>query len=191
MRFNRRSDFKSVLRSGEKIDLRGFTIYYRTGVEGIKLGLIIPSSFGKAVVRNRVRRCLQDEFMRIVGQGDKGVWMIVRFYGRSERSKLTRSDIKALRAELKSAVNDIIAKSNEAGGRKSGGNFASEIFVIPVRLYQILLSPMFPPSCRFSPSCSEYAIEALRKYGIIRGSLKAVWRVLRCNPFSAGGYDPA
>ncbi|RLC42407.1 MAG: membrane protein insertion efficiency factor YidD [Candidatus Coatesbacteria bacterium] len=117
--------------------------------------------------------------------------MIVRFYGRSERSKLTRSDIKALRAELKSAVNDIIAKSNEAGGRKSGGNFASEIFVIPVRLYQILLSPMFPPSCRFSPSCSEYAIEALRKYGIIRGSLKAVWRVLRCNPFSAGGYDPA
>lgn len=46
------------------------------------------------------------------------------------------------------------------------------------------------PTCKYFPTCSQYAIEALEKYGVIKGSLLAVWRILRCNPFSKGGYDP-
>jgi uncharacterized protein len=59
-----------------------------------------------------------------------------------------------------------------------------------IRAYQIGISPMLPPSCRFYPTCSEYAYQAIARYGIIRGGLKAIWRVLRCNPFCQGGYDP-
>jgi putative membrane protein insertion efficiency factor len=59
-----------------------------------------------------------------------------------------------------------------------------------VRLYQILLSPFLGGRCRFTPSCSAYAIEAFRKYGAIRGLFKSSWRLLRCNPFCRGGYDP-
>ncbi len=59
-----------------------------------------------------------------------------------------------------------------------------------IRLYQRYISPVLPPSCRFYPSCSHYGYEAIQVHGIIRGSWLTVGRVLRCNPFSAGGYDP-
>ena len=58
-----------------------------------------------------------------------------------------------------------------------------------VRLYQKLLSPLLGRRCRFYPSCSEYFILAVKKYGVISGSLRGVWRVLRCNPWSEGGID--
>ena len=58
------------------------------------------------------------------------------------------------------------------------------------RGYQYLVSPLFPPACRFVPSCSQYAIEAVTKYGALRGTLLALWRIVRCHPFSRGGYDP-
>ena len=59
-----------------------------------------------------------------------------------------------------------------------------------IRLYQKYISPIKPPCCRFTPTCSSYAIEAFQKRGFFVGFLLTVWRVLRCNPFSKGGYDP-
>jgi uncharacterized protein len=59
-----------------------------------------------------------------------------------------------------------------------------------LRVYKFALSPMFPPACRYVPSCSEYSMEAVERYGAIRGSALAVWRILRCHPFAKGGYDP-
>ncbi|HOQ67113.1 MAG TPA: membrane protein insertion efficiency factor YidD [Candidatus Atribacteria bacterium] len=56
--------------------------------------------------------------------------------------------------------------------------------------YQKYISPLFPPCCRFEPSCSEYARQALRKYGLWKGGLLALRRLLRCHPYSPGGYDP-
>ena len=60
-----------------------------------------------------------------------------------------------------------------------------------VRLYQVCISPLFPSSCRFTPTCSQYALDALRKYGLIKGLAKAIWRILRCNPWGGHGHDPA
>jgi putative membrane protein insertion efficiency factor len=59
-----------------------------------------------------------------------------------------------------------------------------------IRLYKRFLSPFLPPSCRFTPSCSRYTIEAIQKHGALRGTLLGAWRILRCNPFGKGGYDP-
>lgn len=62
--------------------------------------------------------------------------------------------------------------------------------VFLITLYQKLISPMFPQSCRFYPTCSQYAKDAIVKHGIARGSYLAAWRILRCHPFHPGGYDP-
>lgn len=59
-----------------------------------------------------------------------------------------------------------------------------------LRGYKTWVSPMLPPSCRYHPTCSEYAYEAVEKYGIIKGGRLALWRVLRCNPFGSSGWDP-
>ena len=59
-----------------------------------------------------------------------------------------------------------------------------------IKLYRKFISPILPDSCRFTPSCSQYAIEAIDKFGAIRGTILASYRILRCNPFCRGGYDP-
>ncbi|HKX53499.1 MAG TPA: membrane protein insertion efficiency factor YidD [Nitrosospira sp.] len=66
----------------------------------------------------------------------------------------------------------------------------SRIIIAFIRLYQYCLSPFLGPSCRFSPSCSHYACEALARHGAGRGIILSVWRIVRCNPWSRGGYDP-
>ncbi|HVN71943.1 MAG TPA: membrane protein insertion efficiency factor YidD [Desulfomonilia bacterium] len=64
------------------------------------------------------------------------------------------------------------------------------ILIALIHLYQKAVSPIFTPSCRFYPSCSEYAVQAIEKYGTAQGLLKAILRVLRCNPYHKGGFDP-
>ncbi len=67
----------------------------------------------------------------------------------------------------------------------------SRPFIFLIRLYQKYLSPLKgAPSCRFTPTCSEYAVQALAEWGVIVGLALTVWRILRCNPYSKGGYDP-
>ena len=63
------------------------------------------------------------------------------------------------------------------------------VFVVPIRVYQRLLSPLLGPRCKYYPSCSEYAAQAVQRYGILRGLVLAGWRLLRCNPWSLGGVD--
>ncbi|CAN5582507.1 hypothetical protein BH09VER1_BH09VER1_56380 [soil metagenome] len=63
-------------------------------------------------------------------------------------------------------------------------------FLLLIRGYKRLISPLLPPSCRFYPTCSDYAYEAIDKHGLLKGGRLAVWRVLRCNPFCKGGMDP-
>ncbi len=59
-----------------------------------------------------------------------------------------------------------------------------------IRFYQKFISPMFPPSCRFTPTCSHYTYEAINKYGVIKGGWLGAKRIARCHPFNPGGYDP-
>jgi putative membrane protein insertion efficiency factor len=59
-----------------------------------------------------------------------------------------------------------------------------------LKVYKLAISPLLPPACRFTPTCSEYAVDAIFRYGAARGSLLAIRRLLRCHPFNPGGYDP-
>ena len=59
-----------------------------------------------------------------------------------------------------------------------------------IRLYRVSISPLFPPCCRFTPTCSQYALEAVQKYGALKGGYLALRRILRCHPLCKGGYDP-
>lgn len=69
-------------------------------------------------------------------------------------------------------------------------NPARSVAVFLLRRYQRWISPVFGPRCRYYPSCSEYAVQAVEQFGILRGVVLAVWRLLRCNPLSHGGFDP-
>jgi len=69
-------------------------------------------------------------------------------------------------------------------------SWATRIILLAIRFYQRVISPTLPPSCRFVPSCSEYAYQAVQKYGALRGSWLGLTRLLRCHPFHPGGYDP-
>lgn len=64
------------------------------------------------------------------------------------------------------------------------------LLVIPIRFYQKFITPYTPPSCRFTPTCSEYARQALLRHGPVKGLLLAMWRICRCNPWGGSGYDP-
>ena len=64
------------------------------------------------------------------------------------------------------------------------------IVMLPIRGYQKFISPALPPSCRFSPSCSQYTLEAVSRYGALKGLWLGVRRLIRCHPFNPGGYDP-
>lgn len=67
---------------------------------------------------------------------------------------------------------------------------ARALCILPIKLYKYLISPLLPPACRFLPTCSDYAAEAIRTHGILRGGLLAVGRLLRCHPWGGSGYDP-
>jgi len=67
---------------------------------------------------------------------------------------------------------------------------ARAIAIAPLLIYRHVISPGLPRRCKYEPSCSRYALDAIREYGLLRGVVLAAWRVLRCNPWSDGGYDP-
>ena len=69
-------------------------------------------------------------------------------------------------------------------------NFISTIFIFPIKLYQWCISPFLPNACRYTPTCSQYGIEAIKKYGIFKGGWLLLKRLLRCNPWGGSGYDP-
>lgn len=64
------------------------------------------------------------------------------------------------------------------------------VLIFLIRVYQLLISPLLPPSCRFTPTCSDYTMQAIEKYGALRGIYLGARRLLRCHPFHPGGYDP-
>lgn len=70
------------------------------------------------------------------------------------------------------------------------GKVVKVLLILPIRFYQGAISPLFPPSCRYTPTCSQYSVEAIRKYGPAKGLWLAIKRIARCHPWGGSGYDP-
>jgi putative membrane protein insertion efficiency factor len=79
---------------------------------------------------------------------------------------------------------------NAERGHPDPVKWARALLLAPIGLYQRLISPALPRRCKYEPTCSRYAVQAVEEYGILRGLVLAIWRLLRCNPWSDGGYDP-
>lgn len=82
------------------------------------------------------------------------------------------------------------ASGAPATGPSSLARLARALVTAPIIAYQRFISPAIPRRCKYEPTCSRYAVDAIRQYGILRGPVLAGWRLLRCNPWSHGGYDP-
>jgi putative membrane protein insertion efficiency factor len=80
-----------------------------------------------------------------------------------------------------------VSSSNEP---RRLARLARTVVLAPIAVYRHVISPAIPRRCKYEPTCSHYAVDAIREYGILRGSVLAAWRLLRCNPWSYGGYDP-
>lgn len=68
--------------------------------------------------------------------------------------------------------------------------FFGKLLILPIRFYQRFISPLTPPACRYTPTCSQYAVEAIRRHGPVRGLWLAIKRIIRCHPWGGSGYDP-
>jgi putative membrane protein insertion efficiency factor len=87
-----------------------------------------------------------------------------------------------------------VSTAGSHGGRPAAASapvrIARAVVLAPIVVYRRILSPALPQRCKYEPTCSRYAVDAIREYGILRGLVLGVWRLLRCNPWSHGGYDP-
>ena len=101
---------------------------------------------------------------------------------------------EGLKADGGIRLSDEVQSNGLSAGRSngvfSGHGIATAMLIAPIRLYQLTLSPMLGNVCRFTPSCSRYAIEALEKHGPVKGLYLAARRIMRCNPWHEGGFDP-
>ncbi|NQW29122.1 MAG: membrane protein insertion efficiency factor YidD [Ignavibacteria bacterium] len=77
-----------------------------------------------------------------------------------------------------------------SNSRINAHRFVPRLFILIIRMYQKVVSPLFPPSCRFSPTCSEYVAQSFEQYGVFKGFWLGVRRIVKCNPFHPGGFDP-
>jgi len=90
---------------------------------------------------------------------------------------------------MKAAL-DVRLEPKPASPPGSPARAGAAVLIFVIRFYQLCVSPFLPPTCRYTPTCSAYFVEALQKYGVLKGTKLGVLRILRCHPFHPGGYDP-
>ena len=139
-----------------------------------RLGLVSSTKLGHAVVRNRCRRRLREVYRLEKPQLKTGYYS-----GCPEQN---------CHGPLAGAAKTVPPSVPE--GRSDEGARMKRVLLALVRFYRRAISPFRPPCCRYTPTCSQYALEAIEKYGALKGGWMAFRRILRCNPFHKGGYDP-
>jgi putative membrane protein insertion efficiency factor/ribonuclease P protein component len=169
-RILRTADFRKTYNEGKRFTARCFAAFclrvQREPDQGPRVGFTVPRAFGKAVLRNRVKRRIREALrMRLPEVAPE--WDIVI----NPRRPAIAAPVEELRREVDRLV-------------------AQKAVIATLRFYKRFLSPVLPSACRFSPTCSEYMMEAVEKYGAVRGVGRGLLRLLRCHPLHAGGFDP-
>ena len=144
-----------------------------------RIGITVSTKLGKAVVRNRVRRRLREIYRLAEDSFLPGTELVV-----VARVKA----VKASYSQLEKAFMSACAKLDVLREEKCEP-MMKKILIALVKFYRSQISPLTPPSCRFIPTCSQYALEALEKYGALKGTWLAIKRISRCHPFHRGEHD--
>lgn len=216
----RKRDFERVFRARcSAADMRLVVYVCPNELEYSRLGLAVSKKLGNAVVRNRIKRLIREAYRLNKAQLPKGIDLVVipKARARLTLPEVTESLLhlvpKACRRIERGKATPPAGASNEsnvpqleAGKAQSSapgpeptylkglvsylGKVLAQPLVLAIRIYQHTFSSILGSRCRFEPSCSEYFIQALQKRGLLKGMLLGTWRILRCNPFSKGGYDP-
>ena len=170
-------DFQSVYRKGKPYGNKYLVMYLLANDLGRnRVGISVSKKVGNSIIRHHLTRLIRESYrlQRPVIPWD---------WKRSHPSGQTSSHLFGL--QLASSV------YREDGYTLRGTEIMKKILLYLIRFYRKYLSPMkVYTHCIYIPTCSEYALEAIEKYGAFKGGLLTVWRILRCNPFAKGGYDP-
>jgi uncharacterized protein len=171
-RLSRSRDFDTVYRKGRSVSTRFLVLYSFPREDdpdgGPRLGLAVSRQLGGAVERNRLKRRLRAAFDELAEQLPAGA-------GRRRRG----------------ARVPLALRARGRGLPPGGGHGMRHVVALPIHAYRALLSPLLGARCKYHPSCSRYALDALAEFGVLRGLVLAGWRLLRCNPWSRGGVDYA
>ena len=190
-------DFQVIYRQGTSYANRYLVMYVKENhLEKNRIGISVSKKVGNSVVRHRLTRLIRESYRLNEQKFRSGLDIVVvarvnakgrscrrsrrrcfiwggfkRFWIRRKRSLRIRTSVcAAVKMVLEARMKVILIKM--------------------IRFYQKYLSPLKRTRCPYIPTCSQYGLEAIQKYGALKGSLLAAWRILRCNPFSHGGYDP-
>ncbi len=188
-------DFKQLLKSGYRRASAGFVVIVTsqdnansrsTDGKRKRVGVRVGRRVGNSVVRNRVKRHIREWFRHARAElpGGSDVVVIARRPAR---------DLSG--CEVTTVLDKLIEDPRVLGGPSNDGQiptnrFGTRVSLQLLRFYQVSLSRLFGPACRFEPSCSRYAAEAIEQFGLARGSWLAVRRLVRCHPLGGSGYDP-
>ena len=176
--------FERIFKTGKIVRARHLYLAYETeGCDSWRIAVVArKKDYPKAFMRNRVKRRLR-EVVRLA-QGNYAPFRGV-VVAKKEMLFLSWEElVKEWRKVCEKA--GIVSKAEEVPPPSLG----ARLMMALVRFYRACISPLLPRCCRFTPTCSQYALEALGKHGFWKGTGLAIWRILRCNPFNPGGYDP-
>lgn len=157
------------------------------GLAQARLGVIVGRNFDRrSTRRNRFKRCVRDVY-RLRRHGLKGMDILVR--------AKSSTDQETIREQLNEAYDQLARSSAKAGAnmRKSQAkrsNLAVRSLLGLIGLYRLIISPLLGGRCRFYPTCSHYAMQAVTEWGVVRGLFMVGKRFFKCHPFHPGGYDP-
>lgn len=188
-------DFHRLVKSGNRRTLESFIVIITskskvtvqdTDEKRNRLGVTVSKWVGNAVVRNRVKRHIREWFRHARGELPE----------RSDIVVIARRGARDLSGcEVRAVLDSAIGRPRTRGSllndnRVPTARFGTRIGLQVLRLYQVSLSRSFGPVCRFEPSCSHYAAEAIEQFGLARGFWLALRRMARCHPLGGSGYDP-
>lgn len=202
-RLSHRRDITSALRRGRR---RGTSllVVHRASSDRpgpARAAFAVSSAVGNSVIRHRLTRQLRAAVLPLLRELPAGTDVVIRALPPAKDASFTQLQA-ALEQLLGVAVPAISPVSEEpphpSGPPRSGFSLALYWLGAPLRLiliglvmaYRRVISPVLPPTCRYHPSCSAYALDSLQTHGVVKGVALAGWRLLRCNPFTAGGLDP-
>ena len=169
-------DFRRLYRQSLSYVGPALVVYLKENRAGFsRIGITAGKKLGTAVKRNRAKRVIRVAYRTLLPDFKKNVDMVVVARKRATFIK-SQEAVEELKSLLEKA--EII------------WFFMKHILIFLIKVYKKCISPFKTPCCRYYPTCSQYAIDAIKTHGAIKGSYYSIKRILRCNPFGKGGYDP-